>query len=555
MKKVIFLLIMVVLIMPKTIRAVEKKIDVQKFIDGLTAKIEPAAKLWNLTQWEATTTGKKEAYKKYEDAENAYRKVLSDKEAFAKIKAYRKSDKNEDPLVKRQLDLLYLRFLENQIDPKLNAELVKMGSNLLKKFNTYRAKIDGVETPDNKIKGILKTSVDQKLRQEAWEASKQIGAEVADDLRALAKKRNLAAKELGYKNYYVMALELQEQSEKELFSLLDDLARMTDKPFKQLKSEIDTSLAKKFNINVSDLRPWHYEDVFFQEAPAVYNMDLDMFFKGKDNVKMVKNYFANIGLPTDDVYKRSDFFERKGKEQHAFCTDIDRLGDVRILANMKRDESWTSTLLHETGHAVYFKELDRKLPFLLREPAHIFTTEGIAELFGRFTNDPMWLETVAAPESKAKIEALKSNLKASLRARMLVFARWVEVMTHFEQALYANPDQDLNKLWWALVEKYQFIKKPEGRNSPDWAAKIHFTSAPVYYHNYLLGELFASQLTYYVDKHIAPKEVAFVNDKKLGEYFVTKVFAPAEKYRWDEFVKFATGEKFTPKYFAKQFLK
>ena len=71
-------------------------------------------------------------------------------------------------------------------------------------------------------------------------------------------------------------------------------------------------------------------------------------------------------------------------------------------------------------------------------------------------------------------------------------------MVNFEKRLYKNPDQDLNKLWWDLVKEYQLIDFT--RDKPDWASKIHFVNAPVYYHNYLLGEVFASQLTNYISK-------------------------------------------------------
>ena len=61
--------------------------------------------------------------------------------------------------------------------------------------------------------------------------------------------------------------------------------------------------------------------------------------------------------------------------------------------------------------------------------------------------------------------------------------------------LYADPeDPKLNEYWWDLVEEMQLLTRPEGRRAPDWAAKIHLTVAPVYYHNYQLGELIASQL-------------------------------------------------------------
>ena len=35
---------------------------------------------------------------------------------------------------------------------------------------------------------------------------------------------------------------------------------------------------------------------------------------------------------------------------------------------------------------------------------------------------------------------------------------------------------------------------PRAIGRGDWAAKIHLTVAPVYYHNYLLGQMTASQL-------------------------------------------------------------
>ena len=64
--------------------------------------------------------------------------------------------------------------------------------------------------------------------------------------------------------------------------------------------------------------------------------------------------------------------------------------------------------------------------------------------------------------------------------------------------MFENPEQDLDSLWWELVERYQGLKKPEGRKKPDWAAKIHIALYPVYYQNYMLGELLASQLYYYI---------------------------------------------------------
>ena len=43
---------------------------------------------------------------------------------------------------------------------------------------------------------------------------------------------------------------------------------------------------------------------------------------------------------------------------------------------------------------------------------------------------------------------------------------------------------------------------PTGRNAPDYASKIHIVSAPVYYHNYMMGELFASQVHHAIAREV-----------------------------------------------------
>jgi peptidyl-dipeptidase A len=143
--------------------------------------------------------------------------------------------------------------------------------------------------------------------------------------------------------------------------------------------------------------------------------------------------------------------------------------------------------------------------------------------------------------------------------QQLIFARWVLVMYNFEKQLYANPDQDLNYLWWEMVEQYQFVRKPKDRVAPDWAAKIHFAIAPCYYHNYMLGELLASQLHHHLVHKVlklkTDEGVSYVGQRKVGEFLRKKIFEPGTVYRWNDMIERATGEPLTPKYFITQFVK
>jgi peptidyl-dipeptidase A len=354
-----------------------------------------------------------------------------------------------------------------------------------------------------------------------------------------------------------MSLTLSEQDPDVLENLLNELDDLTRNTYKALKNEIDTELAKKYGLTISELMPWHYQNRFFQEAPKIYEVDFDKYYKGKDIVKLARDYYKSIGLEIDDLIKNSDLYEKEGKYQHAYCMDVDRAGDVRVICNIKDNQRWMDTTLHEYGHAVYSKYVDMNLPWQLRDSAHTFTTEAIAMLFGRMASNPNWLRDMVNI-SKEESEKIAKPSFNSLRLSQLVFSRWVQVVYRFEKGMYENPDQDLNKLWWDLVEKYQMIKKPEGRNSPDWASKIHIALYPVYYHNYLLGELLASQLNHYISKNILKTDSlnhSFKGSKEVGKYLIENIFKPGARYEWNEMIEKATGEKLTAKYYANQFIK
>jgi peptidyl-dipeptidase A len=145
----------------------------------------------------------------------------------------------------------------------------------------------------------------------------------------------------------------------------------------------------------------------------------------------------------------------------------------------------------------------------------------------------------------------------TLRYRLLIFSRWCQVMLRFEKGMYEKPDQDLNKLWWDQVEKYQLLKRPAGRSEPDYASKIHVVSAPVYYHNYMMGELFASQVHHSIARDVYkgadPNTVIYVGNKDVGEFMKKKVFEPGRTKTWNELTAYATGAPLNARAFAADF--
>ncbi|MGL6095748.1 MAG: M2 family metallopeptidase, partial [Fimbriiglobus sp.] len=318
------------------------------FVAAHTAKLRPLEVTSNKAWWDASTSGKDADFQRKEAAQNAIDAALADKTTFAELKAIKAArDKGgiDDAVLGRTIDVLYLGYLEKQVEPALLKKITAKANAVEQKFNVFRATVNGKELSDSEVRSVLKKSADSAVRQQAWEAGKKVGAAVEADLKELAKLRNAAATQLGFKNYHALMLFLNEQTGDDLLKLFDELDALTREPFLAAKADIDERLAKTYGVKPADLMPWHYHDPFFQESPAVFDTDLDAPYAKADILKLCGTFYSGIGLPIDDVIARSDLYEKKGKSPHAFCTDIDKEGDVRVLANIVPNEYWAGTML------------------------------------------------------------------------------------------------------------------------------------------------------------------------------------------------------------------
>jgi peptidyl-dipeptidase A len=208
------------------------------------------------------------------------------------------------------------------------------------------------------------------------------------------------------------------------------------------------------------------------------------------------------------------------------------------------------TMLHEFGHAVYDRYISPDLPYLLKAPAHSLVTEAVAMLMQRLAHDAHWLTHVAGvPEEEAR--DLAASVRARARLEKLIFLRWCLVMCRFERALYGDPETDRNGLWWDLKERYQLLRRPEGRDEPDWAAKIHVAVAPVYYQNYLLGDLVASQLEAHLRGVSSTGELT--DSRAVGRALVDRLFRSGTMREWKAAVEHITGSDLDPAHHLRQY--
>ncbi len=558
--------------------------EIQSFITSFEERLAPAEKASSEAWWTLATTGTEEAQRELVRTGMEYNRLFADRDEYELVKGwYEERESLESSVLRRQVEVLYKTFAGRQGDEETLRRIEELEAEASAIYGNHRGVVREREMSENELRGILRNSDDSALRREAWETSKSVGRKVEGIVRELARLRNRLALQMGFENHYVRSLDLQEIDANELDRLMDDLRSATDEPFRKLKTRLDTSLKSRFGVDI--IMPWHLSDPFFQSCKheaavfplpasrgatgegygglkserdsgegATAGLDVDSYFRGEDLEALTRETYDSMGLEVRDVLARSDLYERAGKDQHAFCIGIGRdyPYDVRVLANVRPDSYWMDTMLHEFGHAVYDKYINPSLPYLLRSVAHTSSTEAIALMMGGLADDPGWMSRFAGVPEET-VERERERLLWSSRADKLVFIRWALVMYRFEKALYEEPDrEDLNSLWWDLVEEIQLVNHPPGRDEPDWAAKLHVALAPVYYHNYVLGHLTAAQLRRHIEKNVV--EGPLYEHELSGRYLQEAFFGPGARDDWRTTVLRATGEKLNPAYFVETLL-
>ena len=81
-------------------------------------KIEPIQIETNRAWWNANVSGKDEDFAAKEAAENRLNEALANPEPFARLKKIHEGQ-IDDKVLKRTIEVLYLQYLEKQVDPAL----------------------------------------------------------------------------------------------------------------------------------------------------------------------------------------------------------------------------------------------------------------------------------------------------------------------------------------------------------------------------------------------------------------------------------------------------
>lgn len=461
-----------------------------------------------------------------EEAQLKTTAFLKRKELFRTIETALQTDSSS--LVGREAKILYNAFRKYHYSDRAAALLeriqaleVKLGDLL----NKHRSRIDGREMATTEISRLINESPDRETRKKAFLSRTQVNAPLfAAGFPELLELRREVARLCEFDSFVSFRLN-EDELEPKIFDGWKTQCAARKKAF---NAEFD-SLAQK-HLGVEEFAPW--DRALLANAICSHNdakVDLVRF------LDPVEKTFAAFGFDLSKLNLTYDVFPRKNKSEWGYNFPIEMGRDARILANVSDRLRDFDVLMHETAHGVHFLGLDPDDRILNMGVSGI-VAEGFANFFGDVSRTPTFLKQLfgqeAEPMHRDFDRLQRFNRLGSLNSI-------VEIL--FDQALYTenvNTLDDVHQLKWRLSDEIHG-RKPYAEE-PLWGYVIHHTIAPVYLHNYLLGDVMCSSMKSVfkakrgMDADRSPRE--------FGEFWREQVLAPSGRHPFPELYERVCGK-------------
>jgi len=458
----------------------------------------------------------------------AYEKIVD----LLKNKSHWDTIQNLAGIVSDPAEARKLQIMENTFKPfhlsdglnKLALDIQQLTSKLSSVLNSHRCSVNGKQITSPDMEKILSSSPDREFRKAVFLSRSQVSRPLVDtgflDLVAMRKEYALKT---GASDFVRYSLKEQELNPEMCTPWRDEL-KLILPLMQQTRSDFAGGITGSEHV-----MPWDETFIASSIAPEL-NSSVDM----AGFLSPIDALFERFGFDISTMNITYDVFPRKNKSEWGYNFTIEMGTDSRILANVRDRFSDFGVLLHETGHAVHSFASNPGQIILNRGISGI-VSEGIANLFGSFrTRKVFYSQFFQSDDTPGNFKKLNKWSRAcQLRALGRIF---------FDQALYTaelKSLDDINELYWNNTRDL-FQEEPYA-DQPVWANTIHYTTHPIYLHNYLLGDLTCDMLE---DVFLRKESLTDMMQKPeaFGSFVKEEVIDASGRYPFPELFKRISGE-------------
>lgn len=454
-------------------------------------------------------------------AEHAF---LRDKSNFAAVCEARNQDLSPDD--RRRIEIMYRDFNEHHLSDRANQlrkEIDELETKLSDVLNKNRVVYDGREIQLIEWSKLVTENPDRSIREKAYLARRNINQKLFDagflKLIELRKEFAVASGADDFVSYQLRKSELTP----DVFEDWRSACQMRVGPYQKRLRE----LAEK-HLGVDRLQPWDVE--FVKNKISPFNkaeVDIANFMKPMAKV------FSAFGFDIDRLNITFDIFPRKNKSEWGFLFPMEIGRDARVLANVDSRFSSYWVLLHETAHGVHFLGLEPD-DHLMNAGVSGIVAEGFANFFGDLSFSKEFFGEVFAPGTEPAKRAgtdLQTIERGFAEVRRLGDFGNIASMatTIFDQELYRTDLKsidDIHELKWSIDR--EMLGADPYADEPLWAHLIHHTTAPIYLHNYILGDVMCENMKEIFRRRTG--DAASDRPLEFGRFWKDKVLAPSGRY-------------------------
>lgn len=440
----------------------------------------------------------------------------------------------------------------------LRDEIANLESEIAKKQATYK---EGYLDPKSgefisaskiKISINMRTNPEEEVRKACFEALEKMSVLALEDYIKLVAMRNKYAKALGFEDFYAYRAHISEgMTKQQIFSVFEELYEGTKKTFESIRD---------LEKNQPGLRkPWNFSYMmsgqFTLEEDPYYPFDQALIRWGKS--------FDALGINFQGGSLQLDLLDREGKYNNGFChypkivnfnNDVRNSGSANFTCNVVYGQPGSgaqgmTTLFHEGGHAADRLNSEETETCLNTEwpPASIAWAETHSQFLDTMFSSIEWRIRYAKdkngntyPFDLFERKARKLRLLAPISLYSIMF------VSEFEKLIYESNELSPEKV--LEIAKAMYKKYMDRSEDSVWVLSVpHIYSwdSSGYYHGYGLAELALVQWREYFYK----KYGYIVDNPEVGRE-MREVWKLGSSKNFAEFVKLATGEELSAKYFV-----
>src|SRR5207248_5179408 len=311
-----FLLLLLLLRLPVAFAASPIQERADRFLALANAGYQALYRVNSEAQWLAVTDVTPQHDAAAEATGKAYAAFNGNPAIISEARELLTHEKELNEPTVRQLKQLLLNAAEAPMtNPDLVAKRVAAETKQASVMNGFEFKLNGQKITANQIDDRLEKSTDLAERKATWEASKEIGPVLKENLVALRDLRNGVAKEMKYPDYFALEVASYGMTTDEMLKMLDEWMATLGPLYLQLHTWTKYKLAEKYRQPVPKKIPAHWiNNRWAQEWPdLVEAANIDKYFEGRSAdwiIKTAEQFYTGLGfspLP-ESFWKKSDLY-------------------------------------------------------------------------------------------------------------------------------------------------------------------------------------------------------------------------------------------------------